>query len=86
MAITIAWIAPSAQQASELISTWLASSNTPTPTPGGYIVNDGTINGSDDRALIAAGRAIVEVTVPNHTADARALAPVIASELRAAYG
>jgi outer membrane protein assembly factor BamB len=86
--LTVAWIAASAADASELVASDLAilalGPQPPAAIPGGHLVYDGT--GGVDRALIAAGRAIVTVTVPGSPADARRLAPVVAARLRASYG
>lgn len=88
--LTVGWIAASTQQANELLASELAAVFTndikPSPIPGGYLVYDGAMNGGADRALIVAGRAIVELTVPGHPADARKLASIVAARLNATYG
>src|SRR5262249_50847138 len=82
--LNVAWIAPSRQQAHELLPGVLDGNSR--PIPGGYLVYYGAFNGGFDAALIVAGRAIVKVTVPGHPEDARRLAPLIAARLRAVYG
>ena len=87
----VAWIAASNQQEDELLGSYLRflsgiSPGPPLRIPGGYLVYDRTVAGGVDQALIAAGRAIVTVTVPGHPGDARRLAPLVAARLRAAYG
>jgi hypothetical protein len=83
--VTIAWVAPTAAQANELIRTWITL-YAGTRFSGGYLVSDGTANDIDDRALIAAGRAIVTVTVPGNAADARALVTPVEDHLNKAIG
>jgi hypothetical protein len=82
----IAWIAPTARQASVLLDSYLAGEQAQglpaIPIPGGYLASDNTINEDKDCALIPVGRAIVEVTVPNDAAAARALAPIVARNLQ----
>jgi outer membrane protein assembly factor BamB len=85
--VSVAWVAASAQQAHELLASDLAiltPEEPPPGIPGGYLVYDGS--GGVDRALVAAGPAIVEVTVPGSPQDARRLAPVVAARLHAIDG
>jgi outer membrane protein assembly factor BamB len=97
--LTIAWFASSNEQANELLRSKLSvypvgtcgrpCVTSPPPSqriPGGYLVDDGTIEAGVDQALIVAGRAIVTVTVPGHPDDARKLAPLIAARLRTSTG
>jgi len=88
--LTVGWIADSAGQANELVASDLAilgtTSQPPPRIPGGYLVHGSALGGGADRALVVAGRAIVEVTVPGNPGDARRLAPIVAARLQAIYG
>jgi outer membrane protein assembly factor BamB len=83
--VAVAWIARTTQQAAQLISSYLEE-NSHSRIRYGYLVNDGTVTGGADRALIQVGRAIVEVTVPGHPQDARELAQAVVARLKPAYG
>jgi PQQ-like domain len=84
------WVAATAGQAAGLLADDLAGlgslSEPPRRIPGGYLVADESLAGGQDRVLIMAGRAVVELTVPGRADDARRLAPIVAARLRAAQG
>ena len=87
--LTVSWVAASAAQASELLDSALNGASNDGDqvfgVGGGFLVVGEGPAGETDTAMIASGRAIVELNVPGDPAAARRLIPVVATRLRAIY-